>query len=63
MSNVTIELNSAAIRALLKSEEVAQACEAEARRMTLATGMDYEPDVYTGRNRVNAGGYGEESDD
>lgn len=63
MSNVRIELNHGAIGALLKSSEVAQVCEKEAERMTLATGMDYEPDVYVGRSRVNAGGYQEGSDD
>ena len=63
MSNVRVELNHSAIEALLKSSEVAQVCETEAKRMTLASGMDYEPDVYVGRSRVNAGGYQEDSDD
>ena len=63
MSNVQIELNHSAIDALLKSDEVAEVCEREARRMTQATGMKYEPDVYVGRSRVNAGGYKEVTDD
>lgn len=63
MSNVLIELNHSTIDALLKSDEIAKVCEKEARRMTLATGMDYEADVYVGRTRVNAGGYKEATDD
>ena len=57
MANVEIELDAAGIRELLKSSEMASICEAEAARMTRATGMDYVSDVYVGRNRVNAGGY------
>lgn len=63
MGNVEIVLNHAAIDALLKSNEVTQVCEREAQRMTRATGMDYESDVYVGRTRVNAGGYKEATDD
>ena len=59
MANVEIELDSAGIRALLKSSEIADVCEKQAARMTRATGIDYVPDVYVGRNRVNAGGYQE----
>lgn len=55
MGNVEIELNSAGIQALLKSPEIAAVCESQAARMTRATGMEYVPDVYTGRTRVNAG--------
>lgn len=57
MANVKIELNSAGIQELLKSKEIANVCEAQAARMTRATGVEYVPDVYTGRTRVNAGGY------
>jgi hypothetical protein len=63
LADVKIELNTAAIRELLRSDEVAQACEAEAARMTRATGMAYQADVYVGRNRVNAAGYRKEADD
>ena len=42
---------------MLRSQEIAAVCEAEASRMTLATGMDYVPDVYLGKTRMNAGGY------
>lgn len=54
MANVTIELNSASIRELLKSQEIASVCESEARKMTQAAGIQYTADVYTGRTRVNA---------
>lgn len=57
MANVEIELSSAGIQALLKSEEMAEVCEKEASRMTRATGMTYQADIYIGRTRVNAGGY------
>lgn len=57
MDNVRIELDSAGIQELLKSEEIAEVCETEAKRMTRATGMAYVSDVYVGRNRVNAGAY------
>lgn len=57
MAKVRIELNSAAVRALLKSPEIAQVCEEQAERMTRATGMDYVSDVHIGKSRVNAGAY------
>lgn len=63
MSNVKIELNSAGIVELLKSDAIAEICEQEAMRMTQATGMRYEADVYVGKRRVNADGYQEVSDD
>lgn len=55
MANVEIELNSAGIRELLKSSAIANVCEAQAARMTRATGVEYVADVYVGRTRVNAG--------
>lgn len=54
MANVKVVLNSAGVRELLKSSGVAAFCEAQAARMTRAAGVDYVPDVYVGRNRVNA---------
>ena len=54
MSNVVVKLNSSAVRDLLKSPEIAAACEAQAKRMTRATGIPYVADVYVGRTRVNA---------
>ena len=59
MAKVKIELISGGIVEMLKSEGLASICEAEAARMTRATGMDYVPDVHIGRTRVNAGGYQE----
>lgn len=55
MDKIKIELNSAGIRELLKSDEIASVCESQAARMTRATGVEYVPDVYVGRTRVNAG--------
>ena len=55
MANVEIQLNSAGIRELLKSAEIANVCEAQAARMTRATGVEYVADVYVGKTRVNAG--------
>lgn len=57
MSNVKIVLNSAGIRELLKSDELAEVCEREAERMTRATGKWYKSDVRVGKFRVRAGGY------
>lgn len=50
---------------MLKSPEISAICEAEAERMTIATGVDYVPDVHMGKTRVRAGGYknGGENDD
>lgn len=59
MAKVEIKLNSAGVRELLKSAEIAKACEREAERMTRATGMEYKADVYVGKNRVNAGAWSE----
>lgn len=57
MDNIEIQLNSTGIQELLKSDEIAQICEQQAARMTRATGMEYVPDVYVGRTRVNAGAH------
>lgn len=54
MGNVMIELNSAGIQELLKSEEIASACESAAEKMTEAVGVKYTADIYIGRTRVNA---------
>lgn len=63
MAKVIIELNSAGIRELLKSQEIASVCESEARKMTQAAGIQYTADVYTGRTRVNARAIRRETDD
>ena len=54
MANVEVKLNSAGVVELLKSPEIAKACEKQAARMTRATKVRYVADVYYGRNRVNA---------
>lgn len=54
---------SAAGNLMLKSSEISAICEAVARRMTNATGVDYVPDVYVGKTRVRAGGYQNGGDD
>lgn len=41
----------------LKSDAIAEVCAQTAEKMTRATGMEYTPNVYVGRRRVNAGGY------
>ena len=64
MANVRIELDNDGIQAMLKSNELAEVCDREARSMTLATGMEYVVDIHVGKYRVNAAGYGEgENDD
>lgn len=40
---------------LLRSQAIAGVCEAEAEKMTRASGVRYEADVRMGRSRVNAG--------
>ena len=55
MASIDVKLNSEGVRELLKSPEVAKLCESLAAKMSRATGVNYVPDVYTGRNRVNAG--------
>ena len=37
---------------MLRSQEIAEVCEAEAERMTRATGVEYIPDVRMGSQRV-----------
>lgn len=54
MASVKVKLNDAGVRELLKSSEIASACEAQAKRMTRAAGIPYVSDVYVGRTRVNA---------
>lgn len=61
MSSVRIELDSEGVQELLKSNEIAAVCEQAAEKMTRATGMAYESDVFIGKTRVAAGGYQEES--
>lgn len=57
MAKVTIELDSAEIQELLKSQEIANVCEVEAQKMTVASGVKYTPDVRIGKTRVVVDGY------
>ncbi len=52
MSGVKIELDDAGILALLQSAEIAAVCQAEAERMTAATGVDYIPKMKVTEERV-----------
>ncbi len=54
MSKIRVELNSGAVRELLKSSEMAAACKAEADAIAKRCGAGYSSDSYTGKNRVNA---------
>ena len=54
MSDAKIELNSAAIQALLKSPEVEAVCLGQIQRVQAMCGPGYEVDTYTGKTRVNA---------
>lgn len=63
MAKVRIEMNPAGMYELMRSEEMANFLELQARALTLATGMTYEPDVWpNGKTRANAGGYKTEGD-
>ena len=57
MSKLKVELNTAAISALLKSSEVADTCENEAKKIAKRLGDKFKTDRYIGRNRVNASVY------
>lgn len=58
MARKTFEWDYAAAgELLLRSAEITEFCEKEAERMTRATGMSYEPNVYMGKNRVRVGSY------
>lgn len=66
MANKDFEWDyTAAGNLMLRSAEISAICEAEAARMTRATGVNYVPDVQMGKTRVRAGGYqnGGEKDD
>lgn len=54
MSSFLFELDSAGVRALLRSEEAQQVCADKAREVLARCPDGYETDTYTGKNRVNA---------
>ena len=47
---------------MLRSEEIANVCEAQAEKMTRAAGVKYVADVHLGKTRVNARGVGSASE-
>lgn len=57
MSRCKIELNRPGVLALLKSPEVAAACEQQAKEVAARLGNAYKTDVYQGRTRANASVY------
>ena len=57
MAKVKIEIDYAEMDKLRRSPEIASVCESVAQKLTQATGVDYKPDTYTGKTRVNAAGY------
>ena len=54
MSNFRFELDSAGVRALLRSEGAQQVCAEKAREVLARCPDGYETDTFTGKNRVNA---------
>lgn len=54
MAKVDIVLNSAGVRALLKSAEMRTICEDIANNAVASLGPGYEASSYNGKNRVNA---------
>ncbi len=57
MKNIRIELNSAGIRDLLRSQEFLDACVKKAEETAAKAGAGFEVSPYIGRNRVNASVY------
>lgn len=47
-------LNSAGVRSLLKSEEMADICGKYAKDIAIRAGAGYTSNTYVGKNRVNA---------
>lgn len=54
MSKVRIELNSAGVREMLKSDGMKAICMQQASAIRSRCGDGYEVDSYNGKNRVNA---------
>lgn len=57
MDKFRLELNSAGVRNLLRSSEMAEVCKQQAETIRARCGDGYETDSYTGKNRVNASVY------
>lgn len=60
MAKVIIKLNRAGVRALLKSQDIAAACEKVAKAEAAKLGDSYKTNVYQGGNRVNVSIYTED---
>ncbi len=60
MSNVRIALNGAGVRALLKSDAIADAVSEQARKIAERCGEGYAYDVYQTPGRVIASAYTED---
>lgn len=54
MSNMKFKLNSAGVRELLQSAQMAAVCEEHANAIAGRCGPGYEVTTYTGSTRVNA---------
>lgn len=54
MATVRVELNSSAVKALLRSEDVRAELERRARQIAAAAGPGHRVEVQTGPNRVRA---------
>lgn len=51
---ITVKLNTAGVRELLKSQEMQNICAEHALAIMQRCGSGYEMDTYVGQNRVNA---------
>ena len=51
---VTVNLNRAGVREMLKSQEMQNICAEHASAVMQRCGTGYEMDTYVGQNRVNA---------
>ena len=56
-SRYKVKLNTAAVRNLLRSQEVANYCESIANNVVSRCGSGYSTDTYVGKNRVNVAVY------
>jgi hypothetical protein len=54
MANVTIKLNKAGVREMLRSQEMMAICEEQANKALGKLGDGYTVTTMTGKNRVNA---------
>lgn len=54
MGKMTIRLDRAGVRELLRSEEAVEICESYANRAVAQLGEGYEVTTFRGRNRANA---------